>query len=72
MGAAGVRLDPVFRRENAVKWTIRIEVTLDGKGPSGHDVGTITRPIADLSPEQIGLTLEEGQQLLRGIHGDHW
>ena len=25
------------------------------------------RPIADLSPEEIGLTLEEGQQLLRRI-----
>jgi hypothetical protein len=50
-----------------VKWTIRIEVTLDGNGSSTHDVGTITRPIADLSPEQIGLTLEEGQQLLRRI-----
>jgi hypothetical protein len=51
-----------------VKWTIRIEVTLDDdNGPTTRDVGTITRPIADLSPEQIGLTLEEGQQLLRGI-----
>ena len=50
-----------------MKWTIRIEVTLDGNGPSTRDVGTITRPIADLSPEQIGLTLEEGQQLLRRI-----
>jgi hypothetical protein len=50
-----------------VKWTIRIEVTLDGNGPTTQDVGTITRPIADLSPEQIGLTLEEGQQLLRCI-----
>jgi hypothetical protein len=27
----------------------------------------VTRPIADLSPKQIGLTLEEGQQPLRGI-----
>jgi hypothetical protein len=51
-----------------VKWTIRIEVTLDDdNGPTTRDVGTIMRPIADLSPEQIGLTLEEGQQLLRGI-----
>jgi hypothetical protein len=48
-----------------VKWTIRIEVTLDDdNGPTTRDVGTITRPITDLSPEQIGLTLEEGQQLL--------
>jgi hypothetical protein len=32
-----------------------------------YDVGTITRPITDLSAEQIGLTLEEGQQLLRRV-----
>jgi hypothetical protein len=57
-----------------VKWTIRIELTPDGNEPITRDVGTIARPIADLSPEQVGLTLEEGQQLLRsgaviGWHG---
>jgi hypothetical protein len=50
-----------------VKWTIRIEITQGGKGPTTRDIGTITRPIADLLPEQIGLTLEEGQHLLRRI-----
>jgi len=30
-------------------------------------VGTITRPVVDVLPEQIGLSLEEGQQLLRGV-----
>ena len=50
-----------------MKWTIRIEQTPDGNPPITCDIGTITRPIADLSPEQIGLTLEGGHQLLRRI-----
>jgi hypothetical protein len=48
-----------------MKWTI--ELTPDGNPPITYDIGTITRPIADLSPEQIGLTLEEGQQLPRRV-----
>jgi hypothetical protein len=43
-----------------MKWTIQVELTLDGNKPITYDVGTITRPIADLSPEQIGLPLEGG------------
>jgi hypothetical protein len=50
-----------------MKWTIRVELTPDGNESITNDIGTITRPIADLSPEQIGLTLEEGQQLLRRV-----
>jgi hypothetical protein len=50
-----------------MKWTIRLELTPDGNPPITYDIGTITRPIADLSPEEIGLTLEEGQQLLRRV-----
>ncbi|HMB84372.1 MAG TPA: hypothetical protein VKI40_10025 [Terriglobales bacterium] len=48
-----------------MKWTIRIELTPDGNEPISCEIGTITRPIADLSSEQLGLTVEEGQQLLR-------
>jgi hypothetical protein len=50
-----------------MKWTIRVELTPDGNAPITYEIGTITRPIADLAPEQIGLTLEEGQQLLRRL-----
>jgi hypothetical protein len=50
-----------------MKWTIRLELTPDGNPPITYDIGTITRPIADLLPEEIGLTLEEGQQLLRRV-----
>jgi hypothetical protein len=50
-----------------MKWTIRIELTPDDNEPITYDIGTITRPIADWAPEQIGLTLEEGQQILRRI-----
>jgi hypothetical protein len=41
-----------------MKWTIRVELTPDGNVPITYEIGTITRPIADLAPEQIGLTLE--------------
>ena len=47
--------------------TIRLELTPDGNPPITYEIGTVTRPIADLSPEEIGLTLEEGQQLLRQL-----
>jgi hypothetical protein len=50
-----------------MKWTIRLELTPDGNPPVTYEIGTISRPIADLSPEQIGLTLDEGQEILRGI-----
>jgi hypothetical protein len=50
-----------------MKWTIRLELTPDDNPPITYDIGTITRPIADLSPEEVGLTLEEGQQLLHRI-----
>jgi hypothetical protein len=50
-----------------IRLAIRLELTPDGNPPITYDIGTITRPIADLSPEEIGLTLEEGQQLLRPI-----
>jgi hypothetical protein len=50
-----------------MKWTIRLELTPDGNPPISYEIGSITRPIADLCPEQVGLTLEEGQLLLRRI-----
>jgi hypothetical protein len=50
-----------------MKWTTGVELTPDGKPPITYDIGTITRPIADLSPEHFGLTLEEGQQLLHRV-----
>ena len=50
-----------------MKWTIRLELTPDGNPPNTSEIGTVTRSIADLSPEEIGLTLEEGQELLRQL-----
>lgn len=35
-----------------MKWNIQIEFTPDRNKPIQIDVGTITRPIADLHPEQ--------------------
>jgi hypothetical protein len=53
-----------------MKWKIRIELTPDGNDPITYNIGTITRPMADLLPEQIGLTLEEGQQLLPRVQSE--
>jgi hypothetical protein len=50
-----------------MKWTIRTELTPDANEPITRDIGTITRSIADLYPEQVGLTVEQGQQLLRRV-----
>jgi hypothetical protein len=50
-----------------MKWTIRIELTPEGNEPITRDVGTITRPIADLHPEQAGLSPEEDRQVVLAI-----
>jgi hypothetical protein len=36
-------------------------------GTIRHEIGTVTQPIADLRPEEIGLTLAEGHELVRDI-----
>jgi hypothetical protein len=46
-----------------MQWTIELEFTPDGGGTISHEIGKITRPIADLKPEEIGLTLAEGHEL---------
>jgi hypothetical protein len=43
--------------------TIKLEFTPDGGKTINHPMGTINRPIADLRPEEIGLTLAEGHEL---------
>src|ERR1039457_3247611 len=63
----GIRSQCFPQRAAIRKWTIRIELTPDGNEPISCEIGTITRPIADMSSEQLGLTVEEGQQLLRGL-----
>jgi hypothetical protein len=50
-----------------MKWTIKLEFTPDGGETITHDIGTITRPIADLRPEEIGLTSAEGHEVVRDI-----
>jgi hypothetical protein len=44
-----------------MKGAIRVELTPDGNPSFTQDIVTIARPITDLSPEQIGRTLEAGQ-----------
>ena len=44
-----------------MKWTIRLELTPVGNPPITYDIGTITRPIADLSPGQFLLQRHRGE-----------
>jgi len=46
-----------------MQWKIKLEFTPDGGETITREIGSITRPIADLRPEEIGLTLAEGQEL---------
>jgi hypothetical protein len=65
VGGGGVGSSSAWHRTaTPMKWTIRVELTPDGNAPITYEIGTITRPIADLDPEQIGLTREGGQQIL--------
>ena len=50
-----------------MQWTLKLEFTPDGGETVVHEIGSITRPIADLEPEEIGLTLAEGHGLVRDI-----
>jgi hypothetical protein len=56
-----------------MQWTIKLEFTPDGGEPIGREIGSITRPFADLKPEEIGLTLAcyctENAPSTRGILG---
>ena len=56
----GVQVGGLGPGESAMKWTIRIELTPDGNPPISREIGSINRPMVDLCPEQVGLTLEEG------------
>jgi hypothetical protein len=53
--------------EFAVLWTIKLEFTPGGGEPQVRQIGTISRSMNDLRPEEAGLTLQEGRELLRGI-----
>jgi hypothetical protein len=50
-----------------MRWTFKLEFTPDGGETITHEIGTITRPIADLRPEEIGLTLAEGHEVVRDL-----
>ena len=50
-----------------MQWTIKLECTPDGGPTRTYEIGRLTRPIGNLKPEEIGLTLAEGRDVLRDI-----
>ena len=50
-----------------MRWTVKLELVRDDGITAIHLLATITRPIADLQPEEIGLTMEEGRALVQDV-----
>jgi hypothetical protein len=50
-----------------MKWAIRIELTRDGNKPITYDIGTISRPIADLSSgiAQLPIIVDSGNYMVK-------
>jgi hypothetical protein len=67
VGVLGLEFRQSRFLEITVRWTIKLEFTPDGGEPQVRQIGTINRSMTDVRPEGVGLTLQEGRQLLRGI-----
>ena len=50
-----------------MRWTLKLELVGDDGTTSIHQLATITRPIVDLQPEEIGMTMEEGRALVQDV-----
>jgi hypothetical protein len=50
-----------------MRWTLTLELARDDGATDAYELGSITRSTYDLRPEEVGLTLEEGRQLVQGI-----
>jgi hypothetical protein len=50
-----------------MRWTVKLELVRDDGVTAIHQLATITRPIVDLRPEEIGLTMEEGRALVQDV-----
>jgi hypothetical protein len=50
-----------------MRWTVKLELVRDDGTTVIHQLAEITRPIADLHPEEIGLTMEEGRELVQDV-----
>jgi hypothetical protein len=50
-----------------MRWTVRLEVVREDGITSTRELSTITRPMCDLRPEEIGLTLERGRALVQDV-----
>jgi hypothetical protein len=50
-----------------VRWTVRLELVREDGITATRELATIIRPMVDLRPEEIGLTLEEGRALVQAV-----
>ncbi len=50
-----------------MRWVVRIDLLIDDKVVQSREVGTIDRPTIDARPEDVGLTLAEGRELIGEI-----
>jgi hypothetical protein len=50
-----------------MRWTSKLELVRDDGITTTHQLAAITRPMTDLRPEEIGLTLEEGRALVQDV-----
>jgi hypothetical protein len=56
-GGIGLRFRQSRFSEITVRWTIKLEFTPDGGEPQVRQIGTISRSMSDVRPEEVGLTL---------------
>jgi hypothetical protein len=50
-----------------VRWTLKMELVREDGATEAYDLGSITRSMNDVRPEEVGLTLEEARTLVRCI-----
>jgi len=50
-----------------MRWTLKLELVREDGATEAYDLGSITRSVNDVRPEEVGLTLEEARTLVRSV-----
>jgi hypothetical protein len=50
-----------------MRWTLKLELTADDGATHAHELGSISRSMHHVQPDEVGLTLEEGRVLVQAI-----